>query len=799
MRSSKLLKLALTRTPQRALLRQLNTKFSGSLNRSLNRSSVGYRLHSTSSSSISLQSKHIPPNGHELDTESALIYDNELIRKVFDDETYWGNFSRDPNTTIQFLKNFNKETGLFLNPYLTSPSGLRRFSKDSLAKAQALTDQIVNDLSEKGLRNYITNLDRLSDILCRVIDLAEFVRISHPNQSFLKAAQQCHEEMFEFMNVLNTNVGLYRNLKHVLTDPKISSQLSPEETKVGKILLSDFEKSGINMDDDTRNDFISLSQEISVVSQRFTNGVGDPAISEIVLSREELAGVDQTILNSLEQVSRGSYSVPAYGHLAYQLLLVCSNEQTRKSLWSLVHSTHDNQVKSLDYLLKLRYALANLLGKPSFAAYQLDEKMAKTPQNVYEFLQRLQSQIKPHAINELRALAELKQKDLGITTELTDEQVADFLKPWDRDYYSNIYSTMKRRSNSQQISSYFSLGVVMQGLSNIFNKIYGIQLIPTRSLNGETWNDDVRKLQVVSETEGLIGVVYCDLFQRAGKTPNPAHFTICCSKKIYPEEDNPEDLKLIQTNVTPNGEKFQLPVISLVCNFEKNQNIGKCLLSLNEVETLFHEMGHAMHSMLGRTTLHNVSGTRCVTDFVELPSILMEHFANDSRVVQTFARHYLTDEPIPLSLFENFQKENNLLKFNESYSQIKMSLLDQALHSEIIGSPLFNSTHVYHQEELKSQIFADGISNWQARFGHLSGYGASYYSYILDRAIASKVWNSLFEKDPLNRVNGELYKESILKWGGSRDSWECVADALKLPLLKKGDETAMDIIGETEI
>ncbi|KAH3672208.1 hypothetical protein WICPIJ_010099 [Wickerhamomyces pijperi] len=796
MLSSRILRVAVTRTPRRHLLRQFNTKAAGLLNHDTNSSSILSKLQPPT---VSTPTKVKPVNGHELDTESPLIYENELIRKVFDDETYWGNFSRDPNSAIQFLKNFNKETGLFLNPYLTSPSGLRSFSKDSLAKAQTLTNQIVHDRSEQGLLNYITNLDRLSDILCRVIDLAEFVRISHPNKSFLKAAQQCHEEMFEFMNVLNTNVDLYLNLKHVLTDPKIFSRLSEEEIKVGNILLSDFEKSGINMNDETRNDFIALSQEISVVSQRFTSGVGEPAISEIVLSKEELSGVDQSVLSSLKQVSRGLYAVPAYGHLPYQLLLVCSNEQTRKSLWALVHSTHSKQVEDLDYLLKLRYALANLLGKPSYAAYQLDEKMAKNPENVKEFLLRLQTQIKPHAIKELRSLAELKQKEIGDTTELTDEQVADFLKPWDRDYYSNIYSTMKRRSNSQQISSYFSLGVVMQGLSNLFSKIYGIQLIPTRSLNGETWNDDVRKLQVVSETEGLVGVVYCDLFQRSGKTPNPAHFTICCSKKIYPEEDNPVDLKLIQTRVAENGEKFQLPVISLVCNFEKNQNIGRCLLTLNEVETLFHEMGHAMHSMLGRTALHNVSGTRCVTDFVELPSILMEHFANDPRVIQTFARHYLTDEPIPLALLENFQKENNLLKFNESYSQIKMSLLDQALHSEYVGSPDFNSTDVYHHEEKKSQLFSDGISNWQGKFGHLSGYGASYYSYILDRAIASKVWTSLFEKDPLNRVNGEFYKESILKWGGSRDSWECVADALKLPQLKKGDENAMDIIGETEI
>lgn len=737
---------------------------------------------------------------YENDPDSPVNNNNELIRKVFDDDIFWKNFNRqDDQKTLSFL-NFNKKTGLFKNPYLTTPSGLREFSKASLQKAKSLVEQMVNDQSDQGLKAYITNLDRLSDVLCRVIDLAEFVRVAHPKKAFVNAAQDCHEEMFEFMNILNTNVDLYLILKKVLDNEKIVKSLSHEEVTVGKILLADFEKSGINMDPATRNDFIEYSQQIAVFGQHFTNGLGEANNDYIEVPVEKLQYLDNTILGHLStDIRRTNYKVPTWGYLPHAVLRYCKDEDVRKKIWVELHSTSQRQVDLLETMLKYRGVLAHIMKKPNFAAYQLDEKMAKSPEHVMNFLEKLAAETKPHAIQELRLLASLKQKENGDTSRLSDHQVAEYFKPWDRDYYSQQYTTSQRSSTTEQISSYFSLGIVLQGLSNLFNSIYGIQLIPSRVQTGETWSDDVRRLDVISEEEGLIGVVYCDLFQRKGKTPNPAHFTVCCSRKIYPDEDA-EELKVVQTGKSAkSGEEFQLPVISLVCNFDKNSAIGKCLLSLNDVETLFHEMGHAMHSMLGRTSLHNISGTRCATDFVELPSVLMEHFAKDPRVLQTFARHYLTDEPIPLQLLETFQKENNFLKNTESYSQIKMALLDQSLHSSGVLTPDFDSTAVYHTLEEIHEILADTESNWQGKFGHLFGYGASYYSYLLDRAIASKVWLHLFAENPLDRAKGDKFKNEVLKWGGSKSPWLCVADALDMPEISAGDSKAIELIGETEL
>lgn len=741
----------------------------------------------------------------EPEHSTPLISENETIRRVFDDQLFWTNFSK-PKSAASLgwvpsgILNMEHKTGLFQNPYLTSASGLRKFCKDSLEKAERLCESMVRDQSEAGLRNYVTNLDKLSDILCRVIDLAEFVRVAHPDKRFVNAAQECHEEMFEFMNKMNTNVELYQILAKVLTEPRISEQLTDEERQVGSILLADFEKSGINMDPETRDNFIELSQQIAIYGQHFANGTGQPANEYITAPVAELKDLERSLLNQLKMdLTRSNYKIPTWGHLPLSVLRSSTNEALRKRIWIELHSTSDNQVRTLETMLKYRGVLAHMLGKESFAAYQLEEKMAKKPEHVMNFLSRLAEETKPMAIAEVRALAELKQKQLGGHKELTSEEVAEFLKPWDRDHFAQLYTSNQRSSSHEAISSYFSLGSVMQGLSNLFKSIYGIQLIPENTKPGETWSSEVRRLNAVSESDGIIGVVYCDLFYRPGKTTAPAHFTVCCSRNIYADETE-EDLKLIQTGSLPRtGERFQLPVISLVCGFETNRNIGKCLLSLSEVETLFHEMGHAMHSMLGRTTLHNTSGTRCATDFVELPSVLMEHFSRDPRVIQTFARHYMTDHPIPLQLLAQVQSENKFLQHSESYSQIKMALLDQLLHSDVVLSDNFDSTTLYHGLESKLRVFSDTESNWHGKFGHLFGYGSSYYAYLLDRAIASKVWEQLFVKDPFNRVNGEKLKQSVLKWGGSRDPWLCVADVLDQPAIATGDDKAMELIAQVDV
>ena len=216
--------------------------------------------------------------------------------------------------------------------------------------------------------------------------------------------------------------------------------------------------------------------------------------------------------------------------------------------------------------------------------------------------------------------------------------------------------------------------------------------------------------------------------------------------------------------------------------------------------------------MIGRTEYHNVSGTRCATDFVELPSILMEHFVSSPDVLGLFATHFATGEPLPMSLLHQHLAIQKSLSALETHGQIGMAMLDQSYHSLTsadLGS--FDSTAMHHELQQRIGVIPPVKDMaWQTQFGHLYGYGATYYSYLFDRAIAGKVFGTLFsgtrrgEKagGALNRDGGELLKESLLKWGGGRDPWVMVGEVVggkEGEVLMRGDEESMRVVGGWEI
>lgn len=356
----------------------------------------------------------------------------------------------------------------------------------------------------------------------------------------------------------------------------------------------------------------------------------------------------------------------------------------------------------------------------------------------------------------------------------------------------------------------------MQGLSRTFSRLYGIRFAPHETKPGETWNSDVRRLDVISETDGHVAVLYCDLFSRPGKSPNPAHFTLRCSREITPQEVEEAASSLSPLFSTPeesandgmatsnsSGVLKQLPTIALICDFATSRSNSKrpSLLSFTEVQTLFHEMGHAIHSILGRTSLQNVSGTRCATDFAELPSVLMEHFAADPSVLSLFARHYETDQPLPYEMVAEKLALDKRFEGSDTEHQILLSLVDQAYHSHLALDRSFDSTTVYHQiQNFHGVLPVDPPeTSWQGFFGHLFGYGSTYYSYLFDRVLAKRIWQVVFssgqESASIDRANGERMKEKVLKWGGGRDPWRCLAEVLDDGRVEKGDEKAMGIVG----
>ncbi|BFZ59724.1 Mitochondrial intermediate peptidase [Saitoella coloradoensis] len=741
------------------------------------------RCYATTTSS--LPAEHIA-----FSTSANNAHDDALVREIFDSPEAWKAFSK------KSFSGSGKRTGLFLYKYLTDPEAFPVFAERTLQRSSILCDKIVAARTPAELRSVIKDFDRLSDMMCCVIDLSEFIRTAHPDPQFVEAAEQAYAIMYKFMNQLNTNVGLYQTLLCVFADKAISADLSEEERAVGMIFIRDFEKAGIHLSPKTRGRFVSLASEIDVLGRRFVTGAGAKEVM-MKFDAKELYGLNPDWAREYMSRDKKSITIPSRSTVAQLALQTVHSGDVRKKIYEVMNAGTAKQVDTLENMLRSRAELARLTGHEDYATMQLQDKMASKPASVLEFLESLAASNLPLAQKEQGILEKLKQDQLQL-------QVPSGLKAWDRSYYAAKYYQQQSRSvvSLYGLSDYFSVGTVIQGLSRLFTQLYGIRFVPRETQQGETWHEDVRRLDVVCEKEGHVGLIYCDLFARRGKTKNPAHYTVRCSRRIDDdipvEGDIPEDTGMATMKDSVTGQIYQLPTIALLCAFENDGRPGPTLLHFNDLKTLFHEMGHAMHTMLGRTSFQSVCGTRCATDFVELPSVLMEHFVSAPEVLKLCARHYKTDASAPPELIEAQDKMDKLQAASESQMQIVMSLLDQHLHSSIALQSGFDSTAVWHGLETQWGLYPPVPgTRWQTQMSHLAHYGGTYYSYVFDRAIASKVWKTVFASNPVDRSAGERFRGEVLKWGGGRNPWTCIEGVLGAEGegLGKGDSTAMEKVG----
>lgn len=757
---------------------------------------------SAANAAAAAQSPYVDPSRLPVYHAASTLHDDAVLRELFDA----------PSGGLSFPQiSFKKSQGLFKNKYLTSPDGFLTFAQKNLEKATRIVQRVLAAETSQQYRGVVRDLDRLSDLLCRVLDLSDFVRMTHPDARFQQAATDAWSMVYQYMNQLNTMTGLSDQLGAAIARPDVVSCWTDQEKIVAELLKLDFMKSAVNLPKRARDRFVELSSQISDVGSAFVQGM-EPAKREVTLPSHRFYGLYPSLASTLKV--RSQISIPTMGSEAAAALQSVYDEETRRELYLAQRTASPRTVKYLDVMLKLRAELASLAGFQSHGHMALkDRMMAKTPSSVMEFLLALREHNGPMIQRELKELEARKSERLAMPdTELY---------AWDRDFYmEKIRSEMRSKvRHEDQLTAFFSVGTVMQGLSRLFDRLYGIRFVPRDTLPGETWHPDVKRLDVISDTGDQVAVLYCDLFYRPQKSPNPAHFTVRCSREILPEEveealadlnatntpgfDSAEQASNdgMETNVE-DGVLKQLPTVALVCDFPKNDNAREpAFLSYYSVETLFHEMGHAIHSILARTSFQNVSGTRCATDFAELPSTLMEHFAADPTVLSLFARHWKSDKPLPYDLVEERIRVSKRFEGIDTEHQILLAMVDQAYHAPEVAASSFDSTRVFH--EIHSR-YANGPrdpheTRWQGFFGHLHSYGATYYSYLFDRVLAERVWRVVFDGgakgQAISRANGERLKERLLKWGGGRDPWACLAETLEDDRLAPGDEKSMALVG----
>lgn len=748
-------------------------------------------------------------------SDPSISHDDRTLRQIFDSASSWKDFNAKAKHRYG-----GKNIGIFQNRYLTNPEGFQEFAEVTRQKAQRIVQAVLSYQSVEQYKRIARDLDRLSDLLCRVIDLCDFVRSVHPDRRIQMAAAQAWTIMYQYMNVLNTTPGLEQQLRKAAAVPEVWNSWSEMEKTTANILMKDFSKSAIDLPDAERQAFVQISDEIAEAGNDFTENMA-PQTPYLQFESSRLKGMDPVVVRQLTRW--GSATLPTAGMPAQLALRQVEDADTRREIYMANRTSTKDNLLRLEQMLQGRAQLAKLSGYESYAHLALEDKMAKTPEAVMSFLDALGLDNRPRVESEVRELLDLKHGDArmhGMPAELN---------AWDRDYYTaQLMSSMRSRARqSDFLDAYFSLGTVMQGLSRLFHRLYGIRLVPRETLPGETWDPAVRRLDVVDDQDGHIAVLYCDLFERAGKSPNPAHFTVRCSRRLEEEEmqeaaalssansalfetaqEAANDGLATNFNRRDNNALYQLPTIALICDFAQPRSSSSSqrpvLLSYREYTTLFHEMGHALHSICGRTALQNVAGTRCATDFAELPSVLMESFASAPEVLGLFARHWETDAPLDPARVQERAELDRRMQGAEIEGQVVLGMLDQRYHSAI---PLNWSVDGQQSTEIYQSVYRDYSSvpepagtSWQGFFGHLFGYGATYYSYLFDRAIAGKIWRDVFQRTQAGALDpeaGAKYREEVLRWGGGRDGWRCVAGVLRDRdgILAEGGKGAMGMVG----
>ncbi|XP_070825976.1 mitochondrial intermediate peptidase-like [Chaetodon trifascialis] len=623
--------------------------------------------------------------------------------------------------TQRRLNLFEKNGGLFGVPELSCPAGFQVATKAALINTERLVEKACS--CPPGVET-VQSFDQLSDGLCKVADLADFVKVAHPDPKFREAAEKACIEIGTVVEKLNTNVELCQSLKKLLNNPDLA-QLDPDTRRVAELFMFDFEISGIHLDDKLRKEAVALHVKLLDLNNEFLVGSHLP-------NRIARSSIPEHL--HVQFASEGSFIQVGGLHAD------SPDDLVREIAYRIYLYPNADLMECLEELLKCRYKLAKLVGYESYGHRALKGTMAKTPETVMSFLQLLTDKLSDRTAKDFKMMRDMKKKLNPRNSELM---------PWDHPFLSGVLRAERYNIEPSLYSPYLSLGACMEGLNNLFSQLYGVSLMSEHPGAGEVWSDDVRKLAVVHETEGLLGYIYCDFFHRSDKPHQDCHFTIRGGRWCQ------------------ETDQYQLPVVVLMLSLPQPTKSAPTLLTPGMMENLFHEMGHAMHSMLGRTRYQHVTGTRCATDFAEVPSILMEYFATDYRVISQFARHYETGQPLPESMVARLCESKKVCGAADTQLQIFYAVLDQIYHSK----PQNRSTTDILKEMQQKFYGLPYTPNtaWQLRFSHLIGYGAKYYSYLMSRAVASMVWKQCFLQDPLNRDMGERYRREMLAHGGAKE------------------------------
>ena len=523
--------------------------------------------------------------------------------------------------------------------------------------------------------------------------------------------------------------------------------LQGEDAMLLKTVLRDYRRNGMELPEAQRSKLQALKNRLNDLGLEFRRNITQ-SDTLVEYSREELDGVSEDFLANEEILGKdGRYRVNA--NVTWQVLEVlrnARNEETRKRLViARSNRAREKNIPLFSEMLKIRAQIATLLGYDNWADYRIEPKMAKNAKTARKFLQDLSEGLAPKFKAELATFRELKARETGNAEAI--------IHTWDVPYYRNQLKKRRYHIDTAALKVYFELENTLQGMFGIFEELFGIRIQPVEP--PYKWVDDLRLYAVTDSASGApLGLIYMDMFPREGKYNHFAQFGITPGKRL-------------------SDGSYQRPVVALVCNFPPPANGKPSLLTFDDVETLFHEFGHALHSVLTQANYMEFSGTSVPRDFVEAPSQMLENWVRDKKVLDRFAVDYRDGKHhIPTETLEQMEAARLATIGTHYRRQIAFGLLDLAIHmttdEKVFDDFVSETNHIMSETYLP---VPEGTA-FVASFGHLGGgYDAGYYGYAWADAISADM-ASVFRKAPgglMDRPTGMRLRNEIYAVGGSRE------------------------------
>jgi peptidyl-dipeptidase Dcp len=621
--------------------------------------------------------------------------------------------------------------------------------KHAIKEAKIEINTIVNNSQKPNFENTIEALDYSGEQLDRISSIFFNLNSAETNDSIQKIAQEVSPLLSDFSNDITLNEDLFKRVKSVY-DSRSDLDLTPEQKTLLDKKYKSFSRNGANLTEDKKLELREIDKKLSQLKLKFGENVlaETNAYEMLLLEENDLAGLPDGAIEAAKQLAESKQKKGWLITLDYPsyipFMTYAENRKLRKKLALAFGSKAfkkdplDNQDIVLQ-LVHLRHKRANLLGYKTHAHFVLEERMAKTPETVQTFLNELLEKAKPAAIREFKNLEKFAK-------ELDD---IDQLQKWDSAFYSEKLKQKLFSLDDEQLKPYFKLENVIQGAFTIANKLFGLHFEEINTI--DKYHEDVLTYKVIDDSGAFVSVFYADFFPRSGKR-NGAWMTSYKSQCIK------------------NGVNKR-PHISIVCNFTKPTKSKPSLLTFNEVTTLFHEFGHALHGMLANTTYPSLSGTSVYWDFVELPSQILENWCYEKEALELFAKHYETGEMIPMDLVEKIKASATFHEGMQTLRQISFGLLDMSWHGQD-PTPIVNvKSHEKHAFE-DTQLYPDVAENCMSTsFSHIfqGGYSSGYYSYKWAEVLDADAFEYFKEEGVFNKKIATKFKENVLSQGGTED------------------------------